>query len=61
LEYPYAENVLKAMDADGKIGLRDAPEALLTLARERTRGFPRGLEHLFGILSADRDTSLQKS
>ncbi len=48
------------MDADGKVGLRDAPEALLTQARERTRGYPRALEHLFGILSADRDTSLQE-
>jgi len=60
LEHPYAENVLRAMDADGKIGLRDAPEALLAQARERTRGYPRALEHLFGILSADRDTSLQE-
>jgi tetratricopeptide (TPR) repeat protein len=60
LEYPYAENILRAMDADGKVGLRDAPEALLTQARERTRGYPRALEHLFGILSADRDTSLRE-
>jgi len=60
LESPYAENVLRAMDADGKVGLREAPEALLTQARERTRGYPRALEHLFGILSADRDTSLQE-
>jgi tetratricopeptide (TPR) repeat protein len=59
LDYPYAENILKAMDIDGKIGLRDAPEALLTKARERTLGYPRALEHLFGILSADRNTSLQ--
>lgn len=60
LEYPFAENILRAMDLDGKVGLRDAPEALLTQARERTRGYPRALEHLFGILSADRDTSLQE-
>jgi tetratricopeptide (TPR) repeat protein len=60
LEYPFAENILRAMDVDGKVGLRDAPEALLTQARERTRGYPRALEHLFGILSADRDTSLQE-
>ena len=58
LEYPYAENILKAMDVDGKVGLRDAPVVLLARARERTRGYPRALEHLFGILSADRDTSL---
>jgi tetratricopeptide (TPR) repeat protein len=60
LESPYAENILRAMDADGKVGLREAPEALLTQARECTRGYPRALEHLFGILSADRDTSLQE-
>jgi tetratricopeptide (TPR) repeat protein len=58
LEYPYAENILKAMDVDGKVGLRDAPVVLLARARERTRGYPRALEHFFGILSADRDTSL---
>jgi tetratricopeptide (TPR) repeat protein len=60
LEHPYAENILRAMDVDGKVGLRDAPEALLAEARDRTRGFPRALEHLFGILSADRDTPLQE-
>ncbi len=60
LASPYAENVLRAMDADGKVGLRDASEALLNDARERTRGYPRALEHLFGILAADRDTSLEE-
>jgi tetratricopeptide (TPR) repeat protein len=60
LDRPYAENILRAMDADGKLGLRNADEALLARARERTRGFPRALEHLFGILSADRDTKLQE-
>lgn len=58
LPSPYAENILRAMDADGKAGLRDAPEALLAEARERTRGYPRALEALFAILSADRDTTL---
>src|SRR5215472_14557490 len=48
------------MDADGKVKLRDAPAALLARARERTLGHPRALEYLFGILSADRDTSLQE-
>ncbi len=60
LEHPFAENILKAMDADGKVGLGHAPESLLAKARERTLGYPRALEHLFGILSADRDTSLQE-
>lgn len=59
LAHPYAENILRAMDADGKVGLRDAPDALLAEARVRTLGYPRALEHLFGILSADRDTRLQ--
>ena len=58
LASPYAENILRAMDRDGKMGLRDAPDALLADARERTRGYPRALEALFGILSADRDTTL---
>ena len=40
--------------------MRDAPETLLAEARKRTLGYPRALEHLFGILSADRDTSLQE-
>ena len=41
LASPYAENILRAMDRDGKVGLRDAPAALLADARERTRGYPR--------------------
>jgi len=48
------------MDADGKAGLRNAPEPLLTQARERTRGNPRALEHLFAILSTDANTSLKE-
>jgi tetratricopeptide (TPR) repeat protein len=58
LPWPFAENVLRAMDADGSLGIGDAPPALLALARERTRGFPRALEALVAILAADRDTSL---
>ncbi len=60
LESPYAEKLLREMDADGKLGLKTAPDELLKEARERTRGFPRALEALFAILSADRDTSLQE-
>jgi TIR domain/AAA domain len=59
LERPYAENVLRAMDFDGSLGLRNAPEARLAEARERTRGYPRALEFLFAILSADRAASLE--
>ncbi len=60
LEHPFAENILRAMDTDGKVRLRDAPETLLAEARKRTLGYPRALELLFGILSADRNTSLQE-
>jgi tetratricopeptide (TPR) repeat protein len=59
LASPYAENILREMDADGKVGLKDAPDDLLDEARERTRGYPRALEALFAILSADRDTTLR--
>ncbi len=58
LESPYAENILKEMDSDGKVGLMNAPDKLLSQARERTQGNPRALEALFAILSADRDTTL---
>jgi tetratricopeptide (TPR) repeat protein len=60
LESPYAENILREMDADGTVGLKDAPDELLNKARERTLGNPRALEALFAILSADRDTELQE-
>ena len=40
LESPYAENILREMDADGKLGLKSAPDERLAMARERTRGFP---------------------
>ena len=60
LESPYAENILREMDVDGKVGLKSAPDELLDCARERTRGNPRALEALFAILSADRDTSLRE-
>ena len=60
LAHPYAENLLREMDADGTVGLKDAPEALLSQARRSTRGYPRALEALFAILAADRDTSLEE-
>lgn len=58
LESPYAENILREMDKDGKLGLKDASAELLDLARQRTLGFPRALEALVAILCADRETSL---
>jgi tetratricopeptide (TPR) repeat protein len=58
LPSPDAENLLRARDADGKAGLRDADDDLLRQAADRTRGYPRALEALYAILAADRDTSL---
>jgi tetratricopeptide (TPR) repeat protein len=58
LPSPFAEQVLRARDPDGKLGVRDAPDALLAEAQERTRGFPRALEALVAILAADRSTTL---
>ena len=55
---PYAEQVLRARDPDGRLGLKTAPDQLLGRARERTRGYPRALEALAAILAADRDTTL---
>lgn len=60
LESPFAEAVLRALDADGTVGLRDASDALLGQVRQRTRGFPRALEAFYGSLVADRSTSLEE-
>jgi tetratricopeptide (TPR) repeat protein len=60
LPEPFAENILREMDADGKLGLREASAGLLAKARERTCGYPRALEALFAILSADRDSTLSE-
>jgi len=60
LPSPHAEEVLRSMDADGSLGIRDAPDEILAHARERTRGFPRALEALAAILAADRDTTLSE-
>ena len=60
LKHPYAENILQELDVDGKLGLREVSNELLKEARLRTNGFPRALEALFAILSADRHTTLQE-
>jgi tetratricopeptide (TPR) repeat protein len=60
LESPYAENVLRALDQDGTVGLKTASDAMLKVACERTRGFPRALEALYAILSSDRSTTLEE-
>ncbi len=58
LDSPYAEQVLRARDPDGRLGLKTAPDELLDRARQRTRGYPRALEALTAILAADRNTTL---
>ncbi|MEJ7652481.1 MAG: hypothetical protein WKH64_03550, partial [Chloroflexia bacterium] len=59
LESPYAENILREMDADGKLGLKTAPDSLLDDAKRWTRGYPRALEALYAILSTDRSATLR--
>jgi tetratricopeptide (TPR) repeat protein len=62
LESPFAENILREMDTDGKLGLKARAEndPLLQRARDKTRGYPRALEALFAILSSDRYTTLEE-
>ncbi len=60
LASPYAENILRAMDNDGTLGLKEAPDELLDEARQRTRGYPRALEALVAILRVDSDTTLEE-
>ena len=50
---PDAQIVLRALDGDGRLGLRDAPGELLDGLREHTRGFPRALEAVKAILDGD--------
>ena len=50
---PDAQTVLRALDDDGRLGLRDAPEELLDGLRRHTRGFPRALEAVKAILDGD--------
>jgi tetratricopeptide (TPR) repeat protein len=58
LPSPHAENVLREMDADGSLGIKDAPAEVLADAAKCTRGFPPALEALVAILNADRNTTL---
>jgi len=50
---PDAENVLRELDDDGRLGLRDAPDDLLDGLRRHTLGVPRALEAVKAILDAD--------
>ncbi|MEP7134811.1 MAG: tetratricopeptide repeat protein [Chloroflexota bacterium] len=60
LPSPYAERMLREIDTDGTLGLKDAKEELLNRARIKTRGFPKGLEALKQILASDRYTTLEE-
>ena len=51
---PDAETVLRELDDDGHLGLRDASDEVLNGLRRHTRGFPRALEAVKAILDADR-------
>jgi tetratricopeptide (TPR) repeat protein len=55
---PYAERLLRDLDRDGTVGLKDASSEELDLARRRTNGNPLALEMLYAILAADRHTTL---
>ena len=50
---PDAQIVLRELDDDGHLGLRDAPDELLDGLRQHTRGFPRALEAVKAILDGD--------
>jgi tetratricopeptide (TPR) repeat protein len=50
---PDAETVLRELDDDGHLGLRDADDELLDGLRVHTRGFPRALEAVKAVLDAD--------
>jgi tetratricopeptide (TPR) repeat protein len=50
---PDAQIVLRELDDDGRLGLRDASDELLDGLRRLTRGFPRALEAVKAILDGD--------
>ena len=50
---PDAQIVLRALDGDGRLGLREASEELLDGLCRQTRGFPRALEAVKAILDTD--------
>jgi len=46
----YAKALLRELDADGRLGLRNAPDDVLTMVARRCRCIPRTLETLVGTL-----------
>jgi tetratricopeptide (TPR) repeat protein len=57
LPSPFAENVLRKLDKDGRAGLRDANNELLGQVRQATLGYPRALEAFYSIICVDRYSS----
>ena len=51
LNSPDAEDLLRSLDEDGRLGLRSASDATLNEVRIRTLGIPRALEIFCAILS----------
>jgi hypothetical protein len=60
LDEENALSVLRELDPQGDIGLRDAPGSDLRRAVELTRGIPRALELLAGILYEDITLTLSE-
>lgn len=60
LSAPDAECLLRSLDADGKLGLRDAPGDLPAQAVERTSGQPQAIAALVAILAVDRAATLHE-
>ncbi len=54
-----ATQLLKRLDQDGMVGLRDGDDKLLTDFCRRVMGNPRAIETLYTILRDDHDTSLK--
>lgn len=59
LDSPDAQTVLRELDDDGRLGLRDASDELLDDLRRHTRGFPRALEAVKAILDGDHTLTPQ--
>jgi tetratricopeptide (TPR) repeat protein len=53
-----AIELLRDLDPEGYLGLRDAPDELLQSATQRCYGVPRALETIAGILSSDPTLAL---
>jgi tetratricopeptide (TPR) repeat protein len=60
LDSPYAENLLKELDADGSAGIKSASDETLKKIKDFTRGFPRAIEAFYSILSVGIDTSVNE-